>query len=57
MPFTPNELPPRLAGMTELQHEQLCAEHADVAAQQWDHYEAWLRSKGYPLPESGRADN
>ena len=56
MPFIPNELPPRLAGMTELQHEQLCAEHTELAAQQWDHYEAWLRSKGYPVPES-RADN
>ena len=55
-PFIPNELPPRLAGMTELQHEQLCAEHTELAAQQWDHYEAWLRSKGYPVPES-RADN
>ena len=52
----PSTHTPTVAGMTELQHEQLCAEHADVAAQQWDRYEAWLRSQGYPVPES-RADN
>ena len=56
MPFIPNELPPRLAGMTELQYEQLCAEHTEVAAQQWEYYEGWLRRHGYPVPES-RADN
>ena len=56
MPFIPNELPPKLAGMTELQYEQLCAEHTEVAAQQWGCYEGWLRRHGYPVPES-RADN
>ena len=47
LPFMPGCLPPKLPGMTELQHEQLCADHLEEEEKQKALYDAWLTTKGY----------
>ena len=43
----PGCLPPKLPGMTELQHEQLCADHLEGEEKQKALYDAWPTTKGY----------